>query len=404
MDNSTKHLDDRWFSEYSENCTFSEINFLRPDKSNYQEEKDKFLEGKVDQPTFSYDLNKSEISRKKDLLNDLRRKIEVEEENAVVKDVYIQTIDEKLKILELLGATIDKNDVLFTRISESIYGKPDENLYKKALGILKGIVEKHNIRCSDSFLKIISDASTAIPFDFYPTSKSGVVSADELKCIFTKKIEELGFGFEVEITRNVASVTVKYSPKKKILIPEEKTWNQNIAEGLVAHEIDVHLQRFENGGQSPLSLLATGLFGYLKGEEGLAMYMELEKNKSKLPGIYNYLVPSLMYGLHSTGPLDFRQVFDFVYEYNFIISRLTGEELTGNKLKSRAWEGVWRSVRGTTGQSAGTCLTRDIIYFRGFSEIKTLVEDGNFNPQRLFVGKYDPANQVHLDILERLGV
>lgn len=404
MNNSLEYLDSKWFSDYLDIAGFSEINFLTPEKSNYNKEKEKFLSGKVNGPCFSYNLDQVLLKNKKVALKNLQEKIGSEEDNTMVQTAYIQTIAEKLQILELLEATIDKDDSRFTQLSEQIYGKPDSQLYQKALGILSGIIEKYNCKVSNSFKEIIFDAEKNIEFDFNPISASNIVTATDLKVIFDKKIKELESDFAVKVTETVASITVKYSPERQILIPKEKTWNQNIAKGLIAHEIDVHVRRSENGNRSPLKLLGVGLFQYLKGEEGLAMYLELEKNKSKLPGIGNYLTVALMQGLHNKGPLDFHQVFDFMYEYNLIMSNLAGKNLTEDQLKSKSWEGLWRVARGTTGQSLGSCLTRDIIYFKGFNEVKDIIEMGEFPYDSLFLGKYDPANKKHLDIINTLKI
>lgn len=64
------------------------------------------------------------------------------------------------------------------------------------------------------------------------------------------------------------------SNRKEIRVNPGATFRASDVRRLVAHEIDVHVTRSENGRRQPLRMFSTGLPGSLQTEEGLAMCAE----------------------------------------------------------------------------------------------------------------------------------
>ncbi len=64
------------------------------------------------------------------------------------------------------------------------------------------------------------------------------------------------------------------STRQEIRVNPAAQFRASDVRRLVAHEIDVHVARSENGKRQPLQMFSTGLPGSLQTEEGLAMYAE----------------------------------------------------------------------------------------------------------------------------------
>ncbi len=64
------------------------------------------------------------------------------------------------------------------------------------------------------------------------------------------------------------------SARREVRVNPRASFRQSDVRRLIAHEIDVHVRRAENGAKLPLRMFGTGLPGSLQTEEGLAIYAE----------------------------------------------------------------------------------------------------------------------------------
>jgi hypothetical protein len=99
---------------------------------------------------------------------------------------------------------------------------------------------------------------------------------------------------------------------------------------------------------------------------------------------------------------NFRDIYEFFVQY-FTLQRTDdgGEELS---IQDLAWRRTVKLFRGTTGQNAGFCFTKDLVYADGYIDIVQALLDHPTEENRLFAGKYDPANEFHRELLDDLGI
>jgi len=235
-------------------------------------------------------------------------------------------------------------------------------------------------------------------FNYGIIENEHVLSVPELVDLFQKELREKNIDWKVKIKNEALAVHLNYRDKA-IYIPHNRQTTYTEAHSIIEHEVGVHLARHINGRLSKLLLLSIGLDHYIVGEEGLANYKQVSIDYSGLPGNVNYLTIGLAIGLHKNKPWNFREIFNFSNEYLEILGA------PKQQIHEMSWKRCLRIFRGTTsGSGSGTCFTRDIIYLKGFLQIKKLIETNDPEVSRFLVGKYDPANRNHVDLLNQLDI
>lgn len=147
---------------------------------------------------------------------------------------------------------------------------------------------------------------------------------------------------------------------------------------LVAHEIDVHATRSENGQRQPLRLFATGLPGSEETEEGLALLAE-ERAGVPSPGT-TWRQGVVVQAVHWARELGFRALYERV------------ADIAGPGL---AWGVCERLKRGLADPERPGVYAKDIVYFRGIFRVRRYLEEGR-ELAPLFVGKVgleDPVRE-----------
>jgi hypothetical protein len=148
-------------------------------------------------------------------------------------------------------------------------------------------------------------------------------------------------------------------------------------------------------------LLQYGLKGYLKGEEGVASYMQQQSEGAcEFYGIPRYLAASLALGMHGE-KRDFRGVYSVMRDYYIVYSKGL---LSDEKLHKVVWDVCMRIFRGTTGQGTGIIYTKDIVYLEGNIEIWNLLVVHPEAFGQFFVGKYNPLLESHVTALRTLEI
>ncbi|HET8574556.1 MAG TPA: tyrosine/phenylalanine carboxypeptidase domain-containing protein [Candidatus Paceibacterota bacterium] len=396
-------LDARWFSRYRKVGIFDDIAYFRR-TPKLLKQKELFLSGESKKPEFFYEIPLEELRDRREKLKRFQDDLLTKERNDIVREIYADRIDELLVKIELLFAVSKRDDEKVFEFSQKLYGTPDREILKNAVSLLLGAAETREVPPGE-FLQLLQEKTGALPgrkhFVRSAEQKKDLVKAEELQKIFEDKLHELGAPWRVKLSDRAAAIFLRYD-KKTIYIPRNRRVSRSYVEGLLEHEIGVHLTRHLNGLKSPLRLLSSGLAGYLKGEEGMAAYFEWRKDPQYLPGVRNYIAVCLATGMVEKD-LGFREVFEFLKEY-FVLFQIPGNEAGGRAAEEYAWTRAYRVFRGTTGNGKNTCFTRDLMYFQGFKEIESLVKEESPEMERFFAGKYDPANQKHRDILDALGL
>lgn len=369
-------------------------------------------------------LDKFDFEEKEAGLLKLKMDILKEEEDEVVRNIYLWKINEKLAQLRMLRATKNGDDRKFARYSRFIYGNPEQDIFNKSLADIKGAIEQgfksDDIRILFAAKRLEENINleTAGEYfnerNFLPVKKRVIdnpyekkereFSAYEIAEAFKEALKELKIeGWNVVVDKNFANISA--SQEKKILkVPENRKLKEINLKGLIAHEIGTHILRRENGEKSKLMLLGLGLDRHINGEEGISTYNQQKiEGADDFAGFNGHLAISLACGLDGK-KRDFRDVFNIIRDYVFISSKNKDKQKTWGNAKNTSWNICVRTFRGTSCDSPGACLTRDIVYREGNVGVWNLVNENSNEIRRFSVGRYDPTNSRHIWILEQLGI
>ena len=322
------------------------LHFLKP--TNLLEEKDKFLASKKYNPTFIY---KKLDFDPQNLLTEL--------DQIQIPDLPLGSIfrDKKLEIrqkIELL-AVIGQPD--FSAKSRQLYGFPEQEMIENAQKVLAQKPKKFPEE------KASIDAKTA---------------AQEFQKVFEKyDLKNWKFVFRDDLVADVLA-----GKSGTLFIRAGASWSVERLRATIAHEVETHILRGENGRAQKYEILSRGAGHYLETEEGLAIFnqiqvLEVAHEKEYWP-VLSFLAVAL------SPEKSFREIFNFVQKAGFSVER--------------AWKTAVKVKRGLTDTSQGGGFTKDMIYFSGFQKIQKFVESGG-DLKKLYVGKVKISD---LPVLEKI--
>lgn len=397
-------IDEKWGGDLKRVGNFGP-GFFKIQKESETEQKKLFLKDEVRNPAFTYpELNRANLNERFTAAKLLKSQIIKHESNEYIQEVYLRKIEESINSIKIIKACQRKDDTDFLSNSKKIYGEPEVDIFHYIIQKAKESYNSNNDGQKEAYKvlreKIGIDKETHSTVPLFqkkppPTQKGELLGSEEIKTQVIKALKRRDLNsWNAEIHPSHGMI-VNHT-KKTLLIPEERKLYQHEIEGLIAHEIDVHIARKENGSKSELHILSQGFDKYLVGEEGLAAHNQSHYfGNTEYFGTMRYLAISLACGL-SGKEMDFRDVFEILYS----ICILRG--LTHNKAQEKSWVSCTRTFRGTTCKTPGTCYTKDLAYTKGHIEIAKIAKSEEM--KRSMVGKYDPTNERHRWILDGLNI
>jgi hypothetical protein len=217
----------------------------------------------------------------------------------------------------------------------------------------------------------------------FPDQTSSVgplsVSADRLIAHLEDALADRDVG-DWKVTRDpIMSARVLVDGAKRILrVNPEARFRENDLPRLVAHEIDVHVQRSVNGQNQPLLCFQTGLPGSLLTEEGLAMVAE-ERSGTDSGGVLSRQ-QEVLRAIQLAREMGFQELFSSI------------EERLGPGL---AWGICLRIKRGLARPELPGVYAKDSVYLQGRMRVtEWLKASGDLS--QLYVGKVgleDPVQE-----------
>ena len=159
-------------------------------------------------------------------------------------------------------------------------------------------------------------------------------------------------------------LTTVYPAEKNITVCGRRKFAEGDDERLAVHEIGVHALRAANGYNQPFSIFGTGLDGYERTEEGLALFAEHETGNTSEEVLRDYAGRVLAVNSVLEG-MSFRKTFEMLRDYGFS--------------KDQAWDLSVRAHRGGG-------FIKDHIYLAGYLDVKQYRESGG-DMGMLYVGK-----------------
>lgn len=442
-------LDKEWYEKLSK-LGIPVLKYLYPNIS--EKDKESFLIDHKQIPNFEYtnldikNLENAEngyLELKKDIASgQMERKLPLEERNdlEVARQAYRWQINEKIAEVRMLKAVSAKDYKRFKRYNEFIYGKPSPEIYNFAVGVLQEKIDKiKGQTTSQEILKAANDLEKFLPEvpesktnwppqkDVFDKAKEATMrefgdilpssqeeknfNIDEMVAIFDKALTDLNLaGWQVVKASDSLVINVSQTEKQvKIPINRQSATIKEIQD-LVVHEIGTHVLSRENGEKNKTFLLpATGLDRYGKGHEGIATMRGhvMEKNINAEEVYDKDLAIAMVYGLDNKKTKDFSEIYDFLEKFHYFEGMIDPKntdadpDLTRKISQEKAWTSALRIFRGTDGKTPGACYLKDTVYTKGNLGVWEVIAKNGEEMIRFSLGKYDPANDRHIIIMNR---
>lgn len=318
---------------------------------NLEEEKAKFIENPNFSPQFDYKIPSIDF----DYLDKELKKIPLRISHPLIP-IYKKKIKEIKYKLDLIQS-IDKED--FGHFSSKLYGSVSQSLYKKAIKFVKSS-------------KIEEDTSPVIPF------KESVEIIK--KALRKRKLSH----WKIKILPD-AVAAMQVNKSNTVFIKDKSEFTQNRLQALIAHEIETHIYRLENGRLQPYRILERGTAGYLTIEEGLAVYNQNQLGVAL--GEKKIWSAISVIAAHIGARSSFYELFHILKEEYGLDSQ-------------RAWHVSLKTKRGLRDTSQKIAFTKDIVYFIGNMQVEEYLSKNYLSSiEDLYIGKITIKD---LDILKDL--
>lgn len=317
----------------------------------------------------------------------------------------------------------------YMTLNRELYGEPDEVTYRSLLAEKLHQIHESQldgraaILRTELFALVDYDETAEIPERFLPSCETvawmhditkilygamlahvpeqDIFTVQELKAVFMEIIEQefsdAAAGWRVDV-EPANSINVK-SAEKRIVIPENRAdMGRSTVNGLVVHEIGVHMLRAITGAETDLKPLQNGLNGYYNTEEGLGVVMDQAlMGKFNESGVDHYLTAGLAY----FDKKDFRDIYEVKWRLE-TLAKAIGEndinEATIKEAQNSAYNSTLRSLRGTDELP----WFKDLAYYNGSMEMWRHLEDIRGDDLRfmfVLMGKANPNNIHHRRIM-----
>jgi len=314
--------------------------FLTP--VNQSEEEDKFFrslhEGECYNPHFCYKTR--DFSRERKSLEQMRGLLDPKDD---IQRIFLNKVDFMTDQIDLLT----RRDADFTDISGRLYGMPDAEDARIALGILSEKKEHEYV---------------------FPEE---TVTPEEMSRVLRNKLEYKGIDWPVVLTDRIISKISISGKTRTIYVNSGLNYTVEEVQRLEVHEVEVHVYRGANGEKQPFNIFREGLAGYNETEEGLAIVaedvsgcLEIDTRQMKL---YAGRHLSVDYSLKGSFYEAFVKLREFFPDY--LAYRLTE-----------------RAKRGLEDTSIKGGFTRDIQYISGSKKMRKYIANGGIL-SILYVGK-----------------
>lgn len=363
-------------------------------------------------------------------LAELRRDIETQELNTLVRESYLAYIDDVRLNIDLVRAGCQQDSQNYERLNDQLYGKPDQALYRDvcdwiihdARATLERSEDPALISSGNEVLKRIPQAggdyhdlipnaevfnrvreSHLKPGGFFDKlfgadglPSEPYIAQPEGDIICQNVLDNIGADYEIVDSQNhIWSVS---RDPMELRRPTGYRLARDEFIGIVAHEIGSHIYESVNGAKQPLRLFEMGIPGYVLGNEGRALlreqivYTDVATALAQPAWEYcmmQHLAISLALGYHEDRRYQLPEIYDILYRL-YYFWRLRRYPLDTNNetfAREEAWLLAVRLLKGTDG--AGGCYQKDIVYLEGNvktwrlaaqdPEIVLLGDQGKFN-------------------------
>ncbi len=359
---------------------FSFGKLIRPKKAELKLAKEAFItRGELPRFTFpqAEEFDTSAYERELERVRTALVQIELPE---AARLLYAEKLDELADRCALIKAVQTKDDAKVTQLSEKLYGPPVQSEQE----------------LTDEFSDVLARANRMF-------RHREPVDADLFAEMVRRTCEHYQFlDWRIRLTAapsiRIGRATIDGRPPV-IHIPKSLKISRSRAARLLTHELEVHALRTENGLNSGLHLLSRGLAGYIRTDEGLAVYYQQKLRTPEAIDAGFWDAWATVLTRHHT----MREVYATLYAAQLALSQAIKDPNPDLRAADVAWRLCTRVYRGIHDPSIpGVGFMRDHVYRSGLAEVRRVIEDaGHDILPLLFVGH---ANIKHLAQLRELGI
>jgi len=380
------------------------------------EQRQLFMDNELENPILEYDQKRLEVVVPQATIDTLQKEVDSSETHAVVAELYNKKMHHRSMRVQLLKAAALHDDTAFLEASTELYGVPQKKHYsyvvKRVLQQCDSCEKSHSGQVR-RLRRVLSKSTGDCPFDpdVLPDPVPGkpLTSLAEVQTIFKETLDRLdlkGWTLEQRTDDRSNFAVCPYSHKVEIPKEEKLLTRRGLSDinmrAVAEHEIGVHALRNIQGSKQPLRLLQVGLHDYLRGEEGVATYVQQQVEGAKeFYGFDRYLAACLAVGMDGN-PRDFRGVYSLMVDYYSLQYSNPDESI--EEIRNIAWQITIRLFRGTTGRTPGCIYTKDIVYMEGNIGVWDLLIEQPQVFDALFIGKFNPLLTHHVTALQTLGI
>jgi alpha-L-glutamate ligase-like protein/uncharacterized protein (TIGR02421 family) len=318
---------------------------LRP--LNLEEEREKFFKNPSVSPQFIYpklEFNPHELSR--EILN------------LTFDDSPLGVLFEKksLEIQKKINLLKNRGMENFGLSSIELFGKPSTKLLAQAEAMVKNKV--------------------SFKTGFEP------LFAAQAKIFFERALRKYGLHhWKVKIKENMVSDCAA-GKKNHLSIRKKARFSPTRLKNLIVHEIETHVLTAENGKYQPYMIFNYGFGGYLKTQEGLAIY-NVKKHGFQSPSDQFYLAAIV-------------KATDLALKHSFV--EVYDELIKIGLPREKAFKISLKLKRGLKNTSQKGAFTKDYLYFEGQLQVEKFIRSGG-NLKDLYLGKF---NLDDLDLIKKI--
>lgn len=405
MGTQPKVLDAQWFRELQE-IAVPTVSRSYTFLNNFsRDEFERFIAGgKKSNPEIKYAfLRKNTIDTAREQLEALRTEIVQREQEKSICTVYQDKIEELLTGLDLLHATLSGDYDRYERANRQLFGEWFNSRF-----FISNIMSRMPLAHNDSgavwevpahtFCVVSEAMNQCIP---RCAVQADILNSNALVRCWSDALPEYAASWKVVVNDRATALATR-NKSKMVIVPAGLNYRRQNVQKLFAHEIGVHVQRYERGLQTPIHLLSMGLAGYQKAEEGIALIAEQTLTGDKrLQGIDKYFAVSAARGLLDGQAKDFKDLYSFL-EPHFVY-RFERKKISNPQYKAAAytWRLCLRTFRGGFTDLPGGCFWKGKMYLEGNHRLWQHFIQAPESVASIVTGKFDPTNQCHVDLINR---
>ncbi len=318
------------------------LSFFAINPLNVEVEQKKFFQSKTYNPKFTYAPYRENLT-----------KLQAKLKKLTPPDTPMgRLLSEQIRFYHNLATllAVRGNEHAFTQASQATYGIPDKELVAAA---------KKLVRLPKSQEKEVH------------TSKHVM---QKMRSAFVR----YGFDWRIKEKEMVARAAVNCTDRV-VLVKKGAKYSDTIIKRLIVHELGTHVLRYENGRKQPYKIFQLGFPGYLKTEEGIAVVNEELNGCLSREALRSYAGRVL--AIH------------YALKYSF---RKTYEKLQAYFPKEVAFRLTLRAKRGLSNTKCKGACTKDMLYLKGYLEVKTYLADGG-DLDKLYYGKIGVEHAALMD-------